>query len=305
MAHPKISFSQDEKAPPNIYQRIEHATDPLETLGVYPDASMFEIKAAYKAAALFLHPDKLSDETLRDIHLRCFLKVQAAYEELLGSPDSNTGTEPAQQDVRLLEYSLHARNWDFKEALKAARAEALKQKKRDDAKKAKLKDQLPDKANADAAYAEWRQREDGAKLKRMLNTEKRKFRSKVRRGKVEVAGPSTTALRDATPDDWEAEESRLAATEAEAPAFKTQQAAPAWRQAKGAASDHRGDAAVTSKKDIAHRHNAALLSGGTSGSVSFAEKKRKDEFRKKRLLLEEEEWKALTGGATVESWMLA
>ncbi|KAM3161006.1 hypothetical protein ACU8KH_05154 [Lachancea thermotolerans] len=56
--------------------------DPYETLGVAPDATQDEIKKAYRRLALQHHPDKVSDESLRDESEIKFKEVAAAYELL-------------------------------------------------------------------------------------------------------------------------------------------------------------------------------------------------------------------------------
>lgn len=56
--------------------------DPYDTLGVAPDATQDEIKKAYRRLALQHHPDKVSDESLREESEIKFKEVAAAYELL-------------------------------------------------------------------------------------------------------------------------------------------------------------------------------------------------------------------------------
>ena len=42
----------------NFVKRIERSTSKYETLGIYPDANVEEIKKAYKIESLKVHPDK-------------------------------------------------------------------------------------------------------------------------------------------------------------------------------------------------------------------------------------------------------
>ncbi|KAL1965357.1 hypothetical protein VTN77DRAFT_5794 [Rasamsonia byssochlamydoides] len=71
--------------------------DPYLVLGVDKDASLAEIKAAHRKLVLKCHPDKVKDESLRDLARDKFQRVQEAYELL---SDENRRTRYDQQ-VRL------------------------------------------------------------------------------------------------------------------------------------------------------------------------------------------------------------
>ncbi|KAK5119814.1 hypothetical protein LTR85_007140 [Meristemomyces frigidus] len=100
----------------SVYAHIEEATSPLATLGLADDRAPSEA----------------------DVSL--FLKVPQAYESLQKKLDEGfVGEDGQKRIVRLLTEApsaLHARNLDFKQALKDLRAGALKAKRAEDQGKA-------------------------------------------------------------------------------------------------------------------------------------------------------------------------
>jgi curved DNA-binding protein CbpA len=111
-----------------LYLQIEYGNTPSAVLGIATTASDIEVREAYRAIALKIHPDKAPNENLRELHTLLFQKVQTAYDSLLETlEDENGQSRPAKQLPETLT-SLHARNVAFKEALRRARESALEAK---------------------------------------------------------------------------------------------------------------------------------------------------------------------------------
>lgn len=69
-----------------IYHRVRESTTSPEVLGI-TDAPTYEnVRAAYRALALQLHPDKSPPE-LAELHAQYFIRVTEAYEYLLRKLD--------------------------------------------------------------------------------------------------------------------------------------------------------------------------------------------------------------------------
>ncbi len=66
----------------NHFQR--NAQDPYETLGLKPDASSEDIRAAYRQAVQFYHPDKVAHlgPELQALAKKKFVEIQKAYERI-------------------------------------------------------------------------------------------------------------------------------------------------------------------------------------------------------------------------------
>ncbi|KAF3771194.1 heat shock protein DnaJ, partial [Cryphonectria parasitica EP155] len=60
--------------------------DPYKTLGVEAGADAAAIKKAYRKLVLTCHPDKVTDESLREEKQEEFHRIQQAY-ETIGEPD--------------------------------------------------------------------------------------------------------------------------------------------------------------------------------------------------------------------------
>lgn len=65
--------------------------NPYEVLGVSPNASESEIKAAYRELAKKYHPDKYTDSPLADVAEEKMKEVNEAYDEIMNSKKSGTG----------------------------------------------------------------------------------------------------------------------------------------------------------------------------------------------------------------------
>lgn len=134
----------------HVYLTVDYATNHYETLGLNqldaPTAN--QIRAAYKAMALWLHPDKAPSETFLHTYHRLFLKLQKARDELLkGNSTAREGAVLERKAIRKGPLSLHRRNLDFKARLRERR-EAANQEVR--ASKVKTADG-PDKRKAQKA----------------------------------------------------------------------------------------------------------------------------------------------------------
>jgi curved DNA-binding protein CbpA len=120
-----------------LYLQIEYGDNPSAVLGIGSNASDLEIREAYRAVALKIHPDKAPSENIREVHTLLFQKVQTAYDSLLETQeDSEAGrlSRPKQLPETLT--SLHTRNVAFREALRGAREKAVQAKHVADALKA-------------------------------------------------------------------------------------------------------------------------------------------------------------------------
>ena len=70
------------QARPSTATSVDQASNPYATLGITRTASLDEIRAAWKRAALKTHPDRTFDDG------SAFRAVQAAYEKLMSSVSS-------------------------------------------------------------------------------------------------------------------------------------------------------------------------------------------------------------------------
>jgi curved DNA-binding protein CbpA len=119
-----------------LYLQIEYGDIPTAVLGVGLGASEVEIRDAYRAIALRIHPDKAPNEGLRELHTLLFQKVQTAYDSSLEARDGESGQDHRPKQLPETLASLHARNVTFREALRSARERALQAKHATDLLKA-------------------------------------------------------------------------------------------------------------------------------------------------------------------------
>jgi len=73
----------EERLDPDEAQRIVKEDSPWSILGIRADASIREIKTAYRRLAMELHPDKHPESKQQWAHEE-FIKVKAAYTILIG-----------------------------------------------------------------------------------------------------------------------------------------------------------------------------------------------------------------------------
>lgn len=125
-------------APSTVYLQIELSETPFAILGVSDQATEPEIREKYLALALIIHPDKASNDKLRELHTSLFQKVQSAYNEILKTHSGQQDDEVVAVPKRLPETlaSLHARNVTFQEALRNEREKVLNAKRIFDTQKA-------------------------------------------------------------------------------------------------------------------------------------------------------------------------
>ncbi|KAF7189286.1 hypothetical protein HII31_09439 [Pseudocercospora fuligena] len=82
-----------------VYTQVQQST-PCAVFALKPDYTPHDLKVAYRALALRLHPDKCGDDSLRDLHTALFKRVQDAYEQLLAKgPGSSVPTSPESSTV--------------------------------------------------------------------------------------------------------------------------------------------------------------------------------------------------------------
>ena len=286
-AHEEIPEEVPEEVPlTTLYLQIEYGDIPAAVLGIGTRASEVEIRDAYRALALGIHPDKAPSEGLRELHTLLFQKVQTAYNSLLEAQENEAGQDRPKQLPETLA-SLHARNVAFRENLRSAREKALQAKRAADLLKASKEANKKAKDERLAGKRELRAhmlKEEQAKRQNEIAKEKRKFGASG--NSTEEAGAKASS-KDLS--DWEEMEDDLEAKAASQPdeSQKSQSlpsdsklkrplqnqptartATPTWNPAL--------DERLVSDAEIDGRWNTNLLSGGRSGSVSLSQKKQRE-----------------------------
>ena len=81
-AEPGKESSQEEKKTSDKKEKTEIETDPYKILGVEPDSSFEEVKAAYTKLAAQYHPDKVQHlgKELQELAHKKFISIQEAYD---------------------------------------------------------------------------------------------------------------------------------------------------------------------------------------------------------------------------------
>ena len=275
-----------------LYLQIEYGDVPVAVLGIRTGASDIEIRDAYRAVALRIHPDKAPSERLRELHTLLFQKVQTAYDTLLQAQDGEAGQDHRLKQLPETSASLHARNVAFREALRSARENALKAKHANDLLNASKEANKKAKTERLAEKRELRSRT----LKEELEKRQKEIAKEIRNDPTrsvkmaehpERTGGSNMSNKDLS--DWEEMEDDLQA-KADLQPDETQQPqdSPSKPQAKKPLQnkatarsarptwDKALDERLVSDAEIAGRWNAKLLSGGRSGSVSLGQKKQRE-----------------------------
>ena len=275
-----------------LYLQIEYADSPFATFGISNDSTEAEVRDAFHALALRIHPDKAPSDNLRELHTSLFQKVQAAYNELLEDHFGQSGEDSFAVPKRLPETleSLHARNVAFREALRSEREKALKFKHAADARRAAKQANLEVKNERLAEQREARsQMLEQEREKREKDTEKNREQTAQRLARTaekNKEGPQALRMNSNLPPlDWETEADRLEreaeSQKAIAAAIKkrnkprrplrdtptAETARPMWEDSV--------DERLVCDAEIKGRWNKNLLSGGRSGSVSLSQKKQK------------------------------
>ncbi|KAK4555283.1 Belongs to the tannase [Recurvomyces mirabilis] len=309
-----------EQAPPveqlplsTIYLQIEHATTPSGILGTAVDATEAEIRDAYRALALRIHPDKAPSDSVRELHTSLFQKLREACDTLLQEPgaahDSDEGHRSAKsRRLPETEESLHARNLDFREALRKERSRALANKfAADHAQKIHLvrteakNERLKEKREERAKVAQGKKESHESRVlseRRNAEGKGRKQNEKKAMPTSEQARQEEAVLKEGIRDSstkvdmsWEEEEEAYQA-EIEArrvgeaskksnptpPKPKTPpQSKPTSATAK-AKWDPAIDEQLVSNSEIQGRWVKALLGSGRrgAGTLSLSEKKRRE-----------------------------
>jgi curved DNA-binding protein CbpA len=161
-----------------LYLQIEHGDNPTAVLGIGTEASDVEIRIAYRALSLRIHPDKAPSESLQELYTLLFQKIQTAYNSLLETSDDEAGQDSRPKQLPESWASLHARNVAFREALRNAREKALQAKHGADRLKASKAANLKAKNERLAKERELRAhtlKEEQAKRQTEIAKEKRKF----------------------------------------------------------------------------------------------------------------------------------
>jgi hypothetical protein len=257
-----------------LYLQIGCGDTLSAVLGVSSTVTEVEIRDAYRALVLRIHPDKAPDDGLRKLHTLLFQKVQSFYDAIpTGQPSKSSDYIPdGFKQLPETLAALHARNIAAKEALKKERTRATDTKHATGARKAAKDVKLAARSEKLAGIRNTRvQAQEAQRQKRITKEAASKLKPKEGHSDglanaTAVASGSETAVRNSEVQDWEQEEDRLAAREVVRLKQKT------GIPAVGAAFDE----PVVSDKDIKHRWDADLLKGGTSGSVSLSEKENRE-----------------------------
>ncbi|KAK3674330.1 Feruloyl esterase [Recurvomyces mirabilis] len=264
-----------------IYLQIEHATTPSGILGTAADATEAEIRDAYRALALRIHPDKAPGDSVRELHTSLFQKVREACDTLLqesGAAHDNDEGHRAAKSRRLpeTEESLHARNLDFQEALKKERSWALANKFAADhaqkvyftkleAKTERLKEKRDEKA-------------------RVAQGKKEAHEDRVLSGAEESRGDSSAKVHMSWEEEEEAYQAELEARRVGEALKKLNPRPPRPRappQNKSTSAtakptwDPAMDEQLVSNSDIQGRWDKALLGSGRRGPGTLSSSKRK------------------------------
>jgi curved DNA-binding protein CbpA len=264
-----------------LYLQIEYNDYPTAVLGIGTGASEVEIRIAYRALALRIHPDKAPSEGLRALHTLLFQKIQTAFNSLLETPDDEAGQDSRPKQLPESWASLHARNVAFREALRDARDKAVQAKHGADRLKASKAANLKAKNERLAKERELRAhtlKEEQAKRQTEIAKEKRKFGKK---GGAKVSSKNLSdqkkmvndlEAKDASQFDESQKPQRLPYN---SQLKRPLQNKPTARTAI-ATWDPALDERLVSDAEIEARWNKNLLSGGRSGSVSLSRKKQRE-----------------------------
>lgn len=271
-----------------LYLQVEQGQSPAAVLGIDINTTRDEVREAYHALALRLHPDKAPTDSLRELHTSLFKKVNAAYKYILANEyghndDSEDEVDTPKQLPETWE-SLHTRNVAFKEALRQAREGALEAKRiREDKTVVRGNGGRLSKRQVQALKQQQKvieKREE--KMRRDEELEKDSTK-RIEELKTET---KKTPLKAVQVEDWEEEENylqeqdQLQAARAEAskaaasqrPLQRPTTSTPGAGVGKGAF-----DVTLTSRADTEALWHKSLLSGGRSGTVSLSQKKARDE----------------------------
>jgi curved DNA-binding protein CbpA len=276
-----------------LYLQIESGNTPSAILGIGRNASDLEVREAYRAIALKIHPDKAPSENLREVHTLLFQKVQTAYESLLEAQDDENGQFGTAKQLPETLTSLHARNVAFREELRRARENALQCKRAADLLKASKEANTKAKNERLAEKRELRSRLlEEEQVKRQIEITKERRGNASRSGSVvEDSKPAEGArASSASLSDWEEMEDKLAAKaglqedgttqKPQGLPFEAQVKRPLQNKATARTArpawDDGLDERLVSDAEINGRWNTNLLSGGRSGSVSLSQKKQRD-----------------------------
>lgn len=266
-----------------LYLRIEYGDTPEAVLGVDSTSTEAELRDAYRSFALKIHPDKAPDDSVRELHTLLFQKVQSSYDALLNDKLADrSATSPPPQQLPETLAALHARNVAFKEALQKERSRATDGKHANDEKGAKLKAKNKRLARIRKAC----ERADEAKIQKREEKIEKEAMTKVKTRPG--PGKRDRGAYSSKEEDWEQEEDRIAneerlATAKAKVALRTQKKFELPPQNEPIArtrmeiNDPHLDTPIASAAEIEARWDRFLLKGGTSGSVSLAEKAQKDD----------------------------
>ncbi|KXT09895.1 hypothetical protein AC579_8812 [Pseudocercospora musae] len=249
-----------------LYEQIDNAETPWEVLGIQSYfVTKAEFRATYRSLALRLHPDKAQDEDLRERHTQLFQSIQSAYEvcliELTHGKDSIPESEPAALPESW--ESLHARNVANREALKGARAEALKAVQSEREAEARYEARFKAKGEVIARNKDERkaEKEEHARESRVPK-ERRECNLKDSRTYSEV-------LSDAC-NKKQARDSARFATCQEVQDATEEQEHDALRRTERKGDNLFHDVQTVPKQDIASRWNRSLICGGGRRAVCVA-----------------------------------
>jgi curved DNA-binding protein CbpA len=179
------------QARPSTATSVDQASNPYATLGITRTASLDEIRAAWKRAALKTHPDRTFDDG------SAFRAVQAAYEKLMSSVSSASSVsrwaaprpaEPADK------WTAHQRAERQHATVERQRSERQRQE-RERAEAARAASKLAEERARYSAHKTYAERARAFAAEEQMRREAHK----AARGKTWARGQSTPAASSHTP----------------------------------------------------------------------------------------------------------
>ncbi|KAK4500333.1 hypothetical protein PRZ48_008522 [Zasmidium cellare] len=263
-------MAQDTAALCRAYMQVDQAKDSYDTLGLSREdaPTAADIKAAYRALALHLHPDKAPAGAKAQTHHDMFLKIQKAQDDLLKEVSGGAGASRTDERFTIQEgpTSLHQRNLDFKAKLRQCREAAIKDKHHLDVEKAEAKARWEKKSKAAIAKA------DRAAEKLVAQQG-----GKITTKQAQQAAHKQSQKQADPKSAWQQSSNKAAvkATKREKAEVKKKQRIPIRKAAQQATFAGEQDEVAATPLDVSYRRNKAFLSG-RAGNISLADEMRRE-----------------------------